>query len=173
MGILITFNYRIVDGKGKKGLFKVYSTTDIMENGFVDCEIQANALMPIIRNAIRGGIIGCRVSMQVYFGDLYLSFPSLRIPDPDSDVEEGAILYFDCDEGGKWQPRISTFDESLLLSGTRIIDESNAQYLAFVSGVSDAPTLIFTNSRGNAIMNNVLGGNEKFRKRKRRKPTRR
>lgn len=63
-------------------------------------------------------------------------------PDPDSDVEEGAKFQFLTEDGNITSMRLATFDEDLIISGTKNVDLTDGDVDDFVDAmVTGAPVV--------------------------------
>ena len=81
-------------------------------------------------DAVTGGVLE---SIDVCIG---VSLPGgiKTTPDSGSDIEEGAQFVYEDADGRIFRQRLPTFLESLIVAGTRQVDNSNAA----VQGVTDA-----------------------------------
>lgn len=169
MPVIIEFNFKIVDGKDKNSSISLYALDD-PPHTINQLNAAANAALPVIRNVLKGGVIGCSISFQADLADLFDSFPTLRIPDPDSDIEEGGLTKWATDETFKrpTKMRFPTFDEDLLVSGTRDIDDSDPRFEALITLITEDLVVSdthFSTSRGENFLFYV-DGEEKFKRRK-------
>lgn len=110
------------------------------------------ALAPLVKNMMTGGIVSATLAVNVDIS----AISGIGVADPDSDTEEGALFIWDTDTGFSKRNRIPTFDEALLISGTREVDTSDINVAAFnnaiIAGlVVGAATVTFVDSRGDDI----------------------
>lgn len=56
-------------------------------------------------------------------------------PDADTDIEEGALFVYEDADGRVFRQRLPTFLESLILTGTRQVDNSNAGVQAYTDTI--------------------------------------
>ncbi len=56
-------------------------------------------------------------------------------PDADSDIEEGALFVYEDADGRFYKQRVPTFLETLILTGTRQVDNSNAAVQALTDAI--------------------------------------
>jgi len=129
--ILMRFSYSVVDGKNKGTDLNYYVLGDDSYT-LNSVDGAARAFIPILRNLMNGGIKGGSISLAIDTSALYTSFPSIPIPDPDSDIEEGGEFVFYDAERHIFRNRIPTFDEALILTGTRQIDILDSRVVAYL-----------------------------------------
>ena len=170
---LITFTYTVIDGKNpakksKVTLYHPYDTLLTIEN----LQEIARDHLPIVRGIITGGIIDCSINIAPDMAPAFALDPTIKVPDPDSDVEEGAKFAFRPLDGDIRPTimRIPTFNEDFLVSGTRIVDVDEPDVELFINAVvaSVIPYPFdfgFSDSRG-APLTNFLGAEENFKRRK-------
>jgi len=146
---LVALNFTCVDGKGQESVVTLYTTDSFTLPQLVAAGI---AMVPLVRNMITGGIISCSLSVDIDLATLFGSFPTIPVPDADSDTEEGALFIFRTSGNHDKRNRFPTFDENLFFAGTREVDVAHAQVAPFItaiqSGVSaGGATVTFVDSR--------------------------
>lgn len=108
-----------------------------MADGFdlADYDSAAVQLEPLIQNMITGRIRAMTLNIPV-------ALPQPRpLADPASDVEEGALFLWEtADPRVVPRNRIATFDEALLVPGSRDVDLTNAAVIAWFTAISDGLT---------------------------------
>lgn len=125
---------------------------------------------PLIKNLITGGISSATLAVDVDLSGIV----GIEVADPDSDTEEGALFIWDTDGGHDKRNRIPTFDEALLVSGTREVDTADLNVIAFnnamIAGVTVAgpATVEFVDSRGEEL-NSLQDAYESFQGSRKRK----
>lgn len=131
-----TVNITIRDAKGK------YATTEFnfpASYDFQDITLFAAQAAGRINNLIRGVITGVSVSQVIS------DFTGITLrtdPEPEADVEEGAKFQFKTAGGFYTSMRLPTFDEDLIIDGTKNVDLTNAAVDTFVdSMVTGAPVV--------------------------------
>jgi len=172
MGV-ITFTYRVIDGKNpaqKSEVILYGSNTGIMTTE--DLAEVARDHLPVVRAILTGGIIDCTISLHPDMTTIFTGDPTIKIPDPDSDVEEGAKFTFQPLDGDITPKimRLPTFNEDFIISGTRTIDITETEVALFIAAMlNDAFPYTFdfwwTNNRGEPL-EYFLGAEENFKKRK-------
>lgn len=116
-------------------------------------EYWARFFMRYLNDMTTGAVVSCSITLSV---DLE---PTIRsAPLVGSDVEEGAQLIWRTVGGFVARQRIPTFDEALILPGTREVDTSDgdvAAYLQFMSAqnieMTEDWTVVVSDSRGDAL----------------------
>jgi len=172
MGI-ITFTYTVVDGKTppKKSEITLYAQdTGLLTTGNL-AEVARDHL-PVIRALITGGIVDCKIGFHPDMSAVFTGDPTIKIPDPDSDVEEGVTFVFRPLDGDIRPTllRIPSFSEDFILEGTRLVDVAATEVALFVDSINDGTfpysfDFDFSNSRGEDLA--VLqGAEENFKRRK-------
>lgn len=131
-----TVTIAIKDAKGKSATteFNFPSTFT-----FADIALFAAQAAGRINNIIRGKITGVTVSQAI------TDFTGITLradAEPEADVEEGAKFQFKTEGGFYTSMRLPTFDEDLIIDGTRNVDLTNAAVDTFVdSMVTGAPVV--------------------------------
>jgi len=148
---LVAINLTIRDGKTppNESTVTLYTTDGYTLPQLVGAVI---VIAPLIKNIITGGISSATLAIDVDLSGIV----GIGAADPDSDTEEGALFIWDTDLGNPKRNRIPTFDEALLLSGTREVDMTDLTVIAFNNAilagvVSGAATVEFVDSRGEEI----------------------
>jgi len=170
---VITFTYKVIDGKNpaKKSEITLYCVdTGLLTTGNL-AEVARDHL-PVIRDLLTGGIIDCTINFHPDMSAVFTGDPTIKIPDPDSDVEEGAKFVFRPLDGDI-RPmilRLPTFSEDFVLSGSRLVDVDATEVALFIDAVKDGVIAYsfdfdFSDSRG-ADLAVFLGAEENFKKRK-------
>lgn len=169
---IITFTYQIIDGKTPPQKSEI--TLYCIDTGLLttaELTETANDSIGVIADLITGGILGCRIGFEPILANLVAN-PAWKIPDPDSDVEEGAKLVFRPLDGDirPTTIRIPTFNEDFIVSGTRIVDTDEPEVQLFVDMVTDGAfpysfDFDYSDSRG-ADLATYLSGEESFKRRK-------
>jgi len=126
MAVSVLFTIR--DEKGARSLVEIYlpsATTIALAQDFV------TAVAPLLEALITGAIerVGICVSGTLP-GGLRAS------PLANSDVEEGARFIFTSAGGYTTSVRIPTFDDTLILEGTNIVDSDAGAVTSFVAGMT-------------------------------------
>lgn len=122
----------IQDGKGKKTNMTLplpIPGTTSAANVFSAARNWAEA----IQDAISGKIVRAGVALIADLGGLGIP----AAPDPNSDVEEGALWSFLSADGFRTQFRIPTFKEELFVEGTTIVDMTDTVNDAIMDRVID------------------------------------
>jgi len=160
---LIEYEFFIEDGKGGESIFAIWTAATV---DWTDLQTAARDLMPLLRNIITGGVVGCRASKEMDFSALYASFPSLRIPDADSDIEEGAVLVFAADQDKRdYIVRLPTFDEDLIIPNSVEIDLEDVRVIALADAIANGSTYVTFDEYA---LDTLHEGKEKFKASKRR-----
>lgn len=146
---LVAVNFTVVDGKGQESVVTLYTTDSFTLPQLLAAAV---AMVPLVRNMITGGVKSCSLSIDVDLASLFGSFPSIPIPDADSDTEEGALFIFRTALAHDKRNRIPTFDETLFFSGTREVDIADGQVAPFVTAITagvsaGGATVTFVDSR--------------------------
>lgn len=147
---LVSLNLTVVDGKGQESTVTLY-TTDTFT--IVQLGNAVRAIIPLVRNMITGGITKGTIAIEVDLSGLFTSFPTIAVPDDDSDTEEGALFIFNNSGGDPKRNRIPTFDEALVLAGTREVDQEAVAVENFINAiltgvtVAGPATVTFVDSR--------------------------
>lgn len=131
--------YSIQDAKGK------ISVTKINFPVAVDIGVLRNNFVPTTATLINALILGKIVSAGVGL-EVDLSGATIRAtPDVNSDVEEGAYWPFEAANGAEAGFRIATFDESKFIAGTKLVDGSDTDAIAFRDRILAGQTVSLTN----------------------------
>jgi len=169
----IVFTYRVIDGKtpaSKSEVVLYGSNTGVLTTENL-AEVARDHL-PVIRGILTGGIIDCTISFQPDLSAVYAGDPLIKIPNPDSDVEEGAKFVFRPLDGdiSLRTMRIPTFNEDFLVVGTRLVDPTETEVALFIDAMLNSIfgytfDFWFVNIGGEPLYE-FLGGEENFKKRK-------
>lgn len=164
----------IGDGKGEEASFSLYTETldDADLTNGARYESIADNLLQDLQPIITGHIVNADWSIPVG-----LDFTPQEA-DPDSDVEEKVELTFISDNGFIKRVLIPTFNEALLVAGSKLVDLTIQAVIDFVMTVLQGADAIpgvgedrfdFTTNRGEDL-HSLIGAEEVFDgKRKRRK----
>jgi len=148
---LVAINLTIRDGKTppNESTVTLYTT-----DGYTLPQLVAAVIViaPLVKGLITGGISSATLAIDVDLSGIV----GIGTADPDSDTEEGALFIWETDGGFPKRNRIPTFDEALLISGTREVDTSDLSVLAFnnaiIAGVTaGGATVEFVDSREDEI----------------------
>lgn len=166
---LVSINFTVVDGKNQESVVTLYTTDSFTLPQLLAAAV---AMVPLVRNMITGGLKSASISIDVDLSGLFASFPTIPIPDPDSDTEEGSIFIFQTVLSHDKRNRIPTFDEALLFAGTREVDVADAQVAPFIAAITagvsaGGATVTFVDSRSEDI-NALLDAYESFQSSRRR-----
>lgn len=129
-----TISLSIKDAKGNQGTTEFNFPSDY---DFDDVVLFAQQAATRINALIKGAIT--RISLG-YAVDLPAGLTAT--PDPNSDVEEGARFQFKTENGFYTAMRIPTFDEALLISGTKNVDLTDADVDDFVGSMVDGAPVV-------------------------------
>lgn len=165
---VVTLRYTVVDGKGKESAIELY-TVDFYT--IAQIREAAIAMIPLIRDTIKGGLVKGSITIDMGIGDLLSSFPSIAIPSADSDVEEGGLFIFTTVQGDTKRNRFPTFDEDLILDQSRQVDVANPRVAPLVAAltefvvISGGAEVKFNDSRGDEL-DRLSEAYEQFSRRK-------
>lgn len=142
---LVAVTLTVVDGKDQESTVTLYTTDGYTLPQLIGAVI---VVAPLVKNIITGGIKSASLVIDVDLSGIV----GISVPDPDSDTEEGALFIWSTDGGHDKRNRIPTFDEALLVSGTREVDLTDLTVIAFnnamIAGVtSGGATVEFVDSR--------------------------
>lgn len=149
---LVAINLTVRDGKtpANESTVTLYTT-----DGYTLPQLVAAVIViaPLVKNLITGGISSATLAVDVDLSGIV----GIGAPDPDSDTEEGALFIWETDLAHDKRNRIPTFDEALLVSGTREVDTSDLNVIAFnnaiIAGVTaGGATITFVDSREEDIV---------------------
>lgn len=166
---VVSLSMTLFDNKGEESIITFYSSDTFT------LATLANALrsmIPIIGNLTNGGLRPkARVSVDV---DLTTSaqYTNFDTPLIGSDVEEGAFVEFNStDPNSIKKNRIPTFDEAFIVPGTREVDTTATEWLAFqiamLSGLattdgSGNPVTLLFNDKYENDLTSLLAAYEQF-----------
>jgi hypothetical protein len=142
MALPVKLQYTIRDGKGltSRTLVHLPSATSLA-NATTYAQAFASALDDVIGGKIESVDICVGVALP---GGLKAD------PNADSDIEEGAVFVYEDSVGRVFRQRLPTFLETLILTGTRQVDNSNVDVQAVTdlivtgNGTQGATTLADT-----------------------------
>lgn len=87
---------------------------------------------------IKGKVVRIGIAYKVSTAGLTIK----SVPDPDSDVEEGARFQFLTEDGNLSSMRLATFSEDLIVSGTKNVDLTDGDVDDFVSAMVDGAPVV-------------------------------
>lgn len=131
-------NIQIEDGKGKTANMKINS--EVFDQADLEAsktyESWADNVLQDLRGNLKGAIRKAwwNIPVTLDFGP--------DTPDPDSDIEEGAHFIFLTAGGYTTKIRIPTFDEALLIAGSRLVDLAAPSVADFVNTIIDGADAI-------------------------------
>lgn len=142
---LVSITLTVQDGKDQESTVTLYTTDGYTLPQLIGAVV---ALAPLVKGVITGGIMRASLVIDVDISGI----AGISTIDPDSDTEEGALFIWNTDMNHDKRNRIPTFDEALLLPGTREVDTSDltvaALNNAIIAGlVVGAATVTFVDSR--------------------------
>ncbi|MCZ7544890.1 MAG: hypothetical protein M5R40_15810 [Anaerolineae bacterium] len=119
----------VIDEKGKTSTTEVKLPTATV---WADAVIMAQQIALLIDPLILGAITRVGVT-----ADVELPVGLAASASANSDVEEGARFQFRTENGFYTGLRLPTFDESLIVAGTRGVDLTDTDVAAFVAAMED------------------------------------
>jgi hypothetical protein len=128
--------YTVRDAKGATSTTKI-NFSPSANIGMATAWMESGA--PLFAAIIKGQIVDIGVGIGLQVSGL----PAL--PDPDSDVEEGARFSFRTVADFITGHRIPTFDESKIVSGTANVDTADTDVAAWVDHMIDGHTVLLDN----------------------------
>lgn len=122
-----TLYLTVADEKGEKSNVNFPCNLPTLD----DIEPALNALADLVDPLITGGIVSAGVSLAVDLTTVQ------TIADALSDVQEGARFVFRSVGNFIKSVRLPTFDESLIVGGTSVVDLDDLDVFAFVTAITD------------------------------------
>lgn len=143
---LVSINLTVKDDKGEESVVTLYSTDSFTLAQLVGAAL---AIAPLVKNLLDGGIVSASLSIDVDLSGI----AGISDIEPNSDVEEGALFFFETATGFDKRNRIPTFKEEFVIEGTKKVDTSDLVVAAFtnavIAGLSvGGTTVTFTDNRG-------------------------
>lgn len=131
VGIVLT----IKDGKGKSSTQTVYVKQD--GSSFSSYIKMARQWAEAIGDTITGKIERIGVFADIPVPSNVQNINNSSTAEPESDVEEGAKIFYNTAGGFKGSFRIPTFSETLIVDGTKQVDLSDSRLTAIMGLLED------------------------------------
>lgn len=151
---VVSLTYTVVDNKGEQSTITLYTTDNQDLTALINAAIQTAQL---IANVLTGKLVE-KASLCV---NIDLGILSNNTAAVGSDVEEGALFFFETAAGVDKRNRLPTFDEAKIITGTRDVDGTDVDVLALQSqiaggasvedGTGATVSVTFGDSRGSDI----------------------
>lgn len=137
MALATSINFVIQDEKGAKSTVTVNIPSDTL---LADAAEFAGEVAEDIDAAITGQITGISMSYPVAVPGTCKASPVAG-----SDIEEGALFLWTTAGGFATRFRLPTFDEDLIVAGSRLVDLTDGAIVALVGTMEDGQTMTSTN----------------------------
>ena len=142
---LVSINLTVRDDKGEESVVTLYTTDGFTLPQLIGAVV---AIAPLVKNLIGGGIVHASLSIDVDLSGI----SGIADIEPNSDVEEGALFFFETATGFDKRNRLPTFLEEFVVAGTKQVDMSAIEVAAFTNAIiagvtSGAATVTFTDNR--------------------------
>ena len=133
----ITINYTTQDAKGAKSTTAIHL---LDSETHVDVLEFASAVAQLFANMMTGGLVSVAVCYEIDISGL-----AGNTIQAGSDVEEGARFGWGVAGGFNASNRLGTFDESLIIAGSKEVDLTDADVAQWVGYMVDGYTATSTN----------------------------